>query len=116
MELLDVSSDIVADNTLPMTTIPMGSPRGEPVWGINKMLLEVEKSLLLGIDATKLQKSGAEEEEEVRKKEKGKEKEWNGSEGSLHSEMRLIEFIKTIIVIGELFIGEWWWGGSSANH
>ena len=41
------------------------------------MLLEVEKSLSLGIDATKLRKSGAEEEEEeeVRKKEKGKEKE-----------------------------------------
>ena len=76
MELLDVSSDVVADNTLPLTTIPMGSPRGEPVRRINKMLLEVEKSLSLGIDATKLRKSGAEEEEEeVRKKEKGKEKE-----------------------------------------
>ena len=92
MESSDVSSDVMADNTLPLTTIPMGSPRGEPVWRINKMLLEVEKSLSLGIDATKLRKSGAEEEEEeVRKKEKGKEKEWNRSEGSLHYEMRWLE-------------------------
>ena len=37
------------------------------------MLLELEKSLSLGIDATNLRESGV-EEEEVRNKEKGKEK------------------------------------------
>ena len=57
------------------TTIPMGSPRGELVRKINKVLLEVEKSTSLGIDATNLKESSAEEEEVVRKKEKGKEKE-----------------------------------------
>ena len=58
----------------------MGSPRGEPVKRINKVLLEVEKGVLLAIDATKLRVrvrvSDAENEEEVRNKEKeGKEKE-----------------------------------------
>ena len=53
-------------------------------------MLEGEKGVSLGIDATKVRKFGAEEEEEVRKKEKGKEKgkERKGSEGSLHYEMR----------------------------
>ena len=74
MEFMYMTSEVVANNSLPMTTIPMGSPRGESVRRINKMLLEVEKSLSLRIDATKLKKSSAEEEEEVRKKEKGKEK------------------------------------------
>ena len=40
------------------------------------MLLELEKSLSLGIDATNLRESGAEEEEEVRNKEEGKEMKW----------------------------------------
>ncbi|KAL0000313.1 hypothetical protein SO802_019915 [Lithocarpus litseifolius] len=53
MELVDISSEVMADNTHPLTTIPMGSLRGEPVLRINKMLVEVEKSLSLGIDATK---------------------------------------------------------------
>ena len=79
MELRDVSSEVVADNTKPVTAIPINSPR----W-INKVLLEVEKGVLLAIDATKLRVrvrvSDAENEEEVRNKEKeGKEKEWNGS-------------------------------------
>ena len=54
------------------------------------MFFKLEKSLSLSIDATNIRKSGAEEEEEVRKKEKGKEKgkEIKGSEGSLHYEMR----------------------------
>ena len=63
------------DNTLPQTTIPMGSPRGEPVRKISKVLLELEKSVSLGIDATKLREFDVEEEEVVRNKEKGKEKE-----------------------------------------
>ena len=53
----------------------MGSPRGEPVRKINKLLLDVEKSTSLGIDATNLKESSAEAEEVVRKKVKGKEKE-----------------------------------------
>mgnify|MGYP000921791941 CR=1 FL=1 len=55
----------------------MGSPRGEPVRKINKVLLELEKSMSLGIDAMNLRESNVEEEEEevVRNKEKGKEKE-----------------------------------------
>ena len=65
----------MADNTLPQTTIPMGSPRGEPVRKISKVLLELEKSMSLGIDATNLRESGVEEEEVVRNKEKGKQKE-----------------------------------------
>ena len=77
MELRDVSSEVVADNTKPVTAIPINSPR----W-INKVLLEVEKGALLAIDATKLRVRvrvrvfDAENEEEVRNKEKeGKEKE-----------------------------------------
>ena len=53
----------------------MGSPRVEPVRKINKVLLEVEKSTSLGIDAMNLKESSAEAEEVVRKKVKGKEKE-----------------------------------------
>ena len=53
----------------------MGSPRGEPVRKINKVLLELKKSMSLGIDAMNLRESGVEEEEVVRDKEKGKEKE-----------------------------------------
>ena len=52
----------------------MGSPRVEPVRKINKVLLEVEKSTSLGIDAMNLKESSA-EVEVVRKKVKGKEKE-----------------------------------------
>ena len=77
MELRDMSSEVVADNTKLVTTIPINSPR----W-INKVLLEVEKGVLLAIDATKLRVRvrvrvfDAENEEEVRNKEKeGKEKE-----------------------------------------
>ena len=53
----------------------MGSPRGELVRKINKVLLELENSMSLGINATNLKESGVEEEEVVRNKEKGKEKE-----------------------------------------
>ena len=75
MELRDVSSEVVADNTKLVTAIPINSPR----W-INKVLLEVEKGVLLAIDATKLRVRvrvfDAENEEEVRNTEKeGKEKE-----------------------------------------
>ena len=52
----------------------MGSPRVEPVRKINKVLLGVEKSTSLGIDAMNLKESSA-EVEVVRKKVKGKEKE-----------------------------------------
>ena len=31
MELLDVSSEVVADNTDPVTAIPINSPRGESI-------------------------------------------------------------------------------------
>ena len=30
-ELVDVSSEVVADNTKPVTAIPIKSPRGEPI-------------------------------------------------------------------------------------
>ena len=53
----------------------MGSPRGEPVRKINKVLLELEKSMSLDIDATNLREFDVEEEEVVRNKVKGKEKE-----------------------------------------
>ena len=72
MELLDVSSEVVADNTNPLTAIPINSPRGESVWRINKVLLEGEKGMSLGIDAMKLRvrvrvRVSNAENEEIRK-------------------------------------------------
>ena len=67
---MDVSSEVVADNTKPVTAIHINSPRGESIKWINKVLLEGEKGVSLGFDATKLRvrvrESGA-ENEEIRK-------------------------------------------------
>ena len=46
---------VVADNAKLVTAIHISSsPRGKPVRRIDKMLLEVEKGMLLALDATNL--------------------------------------------------------------
>ena len=77
MELMDVSSEVVADNTNPLTAIPINSPRGESIKWINKVLLEGEKGASLAIDATRLrvrvrvrvrERESSAENEEIRKR------------------------------------------------
>ena len=57
MEFEDVTSNVVAENTDPMTTIHVrcrSSPRGKVVRRICKVLLEVEKGVSLAFNATNL--------------------------------------------------------------
>ena len=56
-----MTSNVVADNSHPLTTILITSPRGKAVQWIIKMLLELEKGLLLAFDAMDLKLSAAEE-------------------------------------------------------
>ena len=56
-----MTSNVVADNSLPLTTILITSPRGEEVQWIIKVLLELEKGLLLAFNAMDLRLSAVEE-------------------------------------------------------
>ena len=56
-----MTSNVVADNSLPLTTILITSPRGEEVQWIIKMLFELEKGLLLTFNAMDLRLSAVEE-------------------------------------------------------
>ena len=54
MELEDMTGAVVADNTDLVTTIHVRCPRGKAVRRIYKVLLEVEKGVLLSFNATNL--------------------------------------------------------------
>ena len=54
IELEDMTGAVVVDNTDPVTTIHVRCPRDKAVRRICKVLLEVEKSVLLSFNATNL--------------------------------------------------------------
>ena len=56
-----MTSNVVANNSHPLTTILITSLRGEEVQWIIKMLLELEKGLLLTFNAMDIKLSAVEE-------------------------------------------------------